>query len=241
MPRDADERRLAFLGILAGALADGIGARPAVEEVVGDLEGGAERLPIGAESLSRRGIRPGEDGAGLDRKGEERAGLHRLEAPDFRLARGGVAVAPSAARSSIWPPAMPASPAGAGKPEDEVAPHRGVGMNRRIGEALEGERLERVAGEDRRRLVEGAMDARLAAAQVVVVHRRQIVVDERVAMQELDRGAGLHNSGVVALEEAGGLDDEERPQALAAGERRVPHRRHQPRRAGDIARTRRVG
>jgi len=27
-----DERRLAFLGILAGALADGIGARPTVEE-----------------------------------------------------------------------------------------------------------------------------------------------------------------------------------------------------------------
>src|SRR5829696_586683 len=47
-----DERRLAFLGILAGALADGIGARPTVEEVVGDLEGGAERLPIGAEILS---------------------------------------------------------------------------------------------------------------------------------------------------------------------------------------------
>ena len=99
----------------------------------------------------------------------------------------------------------------------------------------------RVAGEDRRRLVEGAMDARLAAAQVVVVHRRQVVVNERVAMQELDRGAGLHDSGVVAAEEAGGLDDEERPQALAAGERRVPHRRHQPRRAGDLARTRRVG
>src|SRR5215203_5515580 len=34
-----DERRLAFLGILAGALADGLGTRPAVEEVVGDLEG----------------------------------------------------------------------------------------------------------------------------------------------------------------------------------------------------------
>ena len=230
-----------FSASLPVRLPIGIGARPTVEEVVGDLEGGAERLPIGAESLSRRRIRSGEDRAGLDRKGEERAGLHRLEAPDLRLARGGVAVAPLGRKVEHLAAGHAGEPAGAGKPEDELAAHRGVGMNRRIGEALEGERLERVAGEDRRRLVEGAMDARLAAAQVVVVHRRQVVVDERVAMQELDRGAGLHDAGVVAPEEAGGLDDEERPQALAAGERRVPHRRHQPRRAGDLARTRRVG
>jgi hypothetical protein len=46
------------------------------------------------------------------------------------------------------------------------------------GDDVEGERQQAVAGKDRRRLVEGDMHGRLAAAQVVVVHRRQVVMHE---------------------------------------------------------------
>ena len=54
---------------------------------------------------------------------------------------------------------------------------------------LERQRLQRVAGEDRGRLVEGLVAGRAAAAQVVVVHRRQVVVDQAIAVDQLD-GAG---------------------------------------------------
>jgi hypothetical protein len=51
-----------------------------------------------------------------------------------------------------------------------------------LAEDLERERLQRVAGENRGRLVEFDVRRRTAAAQVIVVHRRQVVVHERVGV-----------------------------------------------------------
>ena len=51
-----------------------------------------------------------------------------------------------------------------------------------------GEGLQRVAGEDRVGLAEPLPDRRTSAPELVVVHRRQVVVDERVVVEELDRG-----------------------------------------------------
>jgi hypothetical protein len=64
---------------------------------------------------------------------------------------------------------------------------RRVGVAGGIGEQFEGERLERVARQHRRRLIPLHMHRRLAAAQVVVVHAGQVVVDEAVGVQRLDR------------------------------------------------------
>ena len=61
-----------------------------------------------------------------------------------------------------------------------------AGQRRRRGEHLEGERLQRVGGEDGGRLVEGPVGGRAAAAHVVVVHGRQVVVDQREGMHQLD-------------------------------------------------------
>ena len=65
----------------------------------------------------------------------------------------------------------------------------GSAMRRRIGQHLERQRVQAIAGQDRGRLVERLVHGRLAAAQVVVVHRRQIVVDQRIDVDRLDRGA----------------------------------------------------
>ena len=56
-----------------------------------------------------------------------------------------------------------------------------------VGEDVEGKRQQAVAGEDGGRLVEGAVHGRLAAAQIVVVHRRQVVMDQRVAVHAFER------------------------------------------------------
>ena len=54
------------------------------------------------------------------------------------------------------------------------------------GEDFEGAGLQRVSGEDGDGFAEGHMAGGLAAAQIVVVERGQVVVDERVGVQHLD-------------------------------------------------------
>ena len=60
-------------------------------------------------------------------------------------------------------------------------------------QVAEGLRVEAVAGEDRHALAELHVAGRLAAAQLIVVHRRQVVVDQRVGVDQLDRARQRHH------------------------------------------------
>ena len=100
----------------------------------------------------------------------------------------------------------------------------------RLGQSLKGEGLERVAGQDRGRLVEGAMTGRAPAPQIVVVHRREVVVDQGVGMDEFDgTGGAVEQRGIHAECLACGIG-QERADALAAAEDRVSHGLVQPNR-----------
>jgi hypothetical protein len=106
-----------------------------------------------------------------------------------------------------WPPVMPLA-----------------GGERRVGgEDLEGQRLHGIGGEDRRGLVEGAVGGGPAPAQVVVVHRRQVVVDQRECVHELDGGGRRVEPRRVDAEGLAGGVDEQWPDPLAAAEHRVAH------------------
>ena len=59
-----------------------------------------------------------------------------------------------------------------------------------VAQDLEGERQKGVAGQDGGRLVEGEVQGRAAAADGVVVHRRQVVMHQRVAMDAFERASG---------------------------------------------------
>ena len=97
-----------------------------------------------------------------------------IRAPVFscwsRVTAARSSAASAAARSIIWPPAMPAGPGRAGQLGDQLGADERILVGRLVGEDLEGQGVERVAGEDRGRFVEGAVQGRLAAAQIVVVH-----------------------------------------------------------------------
>ena len=69
-----------------------------------------------------------------------------------------------------------------------------------------------------------AMKSGMLAAESIVVHRRQVVVDQRIGMDHLDRGAcgiGLFECAAAGQRRAVGKTG---AQALAAAERAVAHR-----------------
>ena len=75
-----------------------------------------------------------------------------------------------------------------------------------------------VAGQDRGRLVELLVRGGPAAAEIVVVHRRQVVMHQRVAVHELDGGAGHQRMLALDAEQRGRLDRQKGPQPFAAAE-----------------------
>ena len=115
------------------------------------------------------------------------------------------------------------------RPAQRAARTSALRIGRGIGEYLESQRLQRVAGENRRRFVEGAVGRWAPAPQVVVVHRRQIVVDQRIGVNAFDRDACAPRTLVGASKRPRRLDSEEGPEPLAAAERRIAHRRDEAR------------
>ena len=162
----------------------------AVEDVVGDLEGGAERPP------DRRGASRAAGSAGARRGWRRPRPKRRGCAPVFMACSRRIVAASQGRRRRSGPPprdrASGRRPCRRGRRRGRGRATRSartarIRIGRRVGQNLEREGLEGVAGEDRGRLVEGPVHGRPAPAQVVVVHGRQVVVDERVAVQQFER------------------------------------------------------
>ena len=66
--------------------------------------------------------------------------------------------------------------------------------------------MERIARQHRSRLVERAVDGGLAMAQRVVVHARQIVVDQRIDVDRLDCGRDPNRRRAIDSVHLGGGD-----------------------------------
>ena len=140
-----------------------------------------------------------------------------------------------------WPPAMPNVPL--------ASLSRSIKRRRTAGEAgsagsrasnLKGEGLQRVADQDRRRLVVGLVAGRAPAAQVVVVHGRKVVVHQRIHVDQLDGAGGRLDLILGESQRARGGEQQRGPDALAAAEHAVAHRLMQTLRDFGRARGRRL-
>ena len=69
-----------------------------------------------------------------------------------------------------------------GEPADQFTPNSGVGMGLGVGKHLKSQRHHGVTGQNGRRFPEFDMAGRLAPAYRIIVHARQIVMDERIAV-----------------------------------------------------------
>ena len=162
-----DERRLALGRVLAGRLAEHRCGRLDIEDVVTDLEGGAERLTIIAQgrALARASAAQNER-----RPRPRRRGARRSSSPasarisDSSSESSPRAKRPSAARSSIWPPTMPEAPAARARAATSAMRIVGLGVDPRA-ITSNAERQQGVARQDGGRLVEGLVHGRSAAAQ----------------------------------------------------------------------------
>ena len=63
-----------------------------------------------------------------------------------------------------------------------------------------------------------------AAPQIVIVQRRQIVVDQRIRVDEFQRAADLDRSLRILREHSRRFEAQNRPNPLAARKYAVPHR-----------------
>ena len=89
---------------------------------------------------------------------------------------------------------------------------------------LIGERQERVTCENRIRLAVLRPDRRLATAERVVVHRRQIVMDERVVVKQFDRGGRIGRVFGLSAHRHGRCETDQRTDSLAPRPDGVAHR-----------------
>ena len=96
------------------------------------------------------------------------------------------------------------------------------------GEKLERKGLKCVAHEERGRLVVRLMARRSAAAQIVVIHRRQIIVHQRIDMDQFQGTGGRLHLFLLEPERASRGKEQDRTYALASTEHTVPHRGVQP-------------
>ena len=87
---------------------------------------------------------------------------------------------------------------GAGEAEAECDADVGVAVGRGIGEDVEGEGQQAVAGENCGGLVERLVRGRAAAAEIVVVHGGEVVVDEAVAVDAFDAQAARKGASPAA-------------------------------------------
>ena len=124
------------------------------------------------------------------------------------------------------------------RPAQRAARTSAIEFGRRIGQDLKRQRLQCVAGENCRCFAEGAMGRRAPAPQVVVVHRREIVVNQRVRVNAFDRRAGAAGALVLASERPRRFNGEEGPEPFAAAERRIAHRFDKALRPSRLAKSR---
>jgi hypothetical protein len=104
-----------------------------------------------------------------------------------------------------------------------------IGMCVGLGQNLERPGLQRVTRQNRGRLVECLMGTWLAAAQIVVVHRGQIVVNQRVCVKHLNRRGDSRGTGFRHEEQLRRLHHEKGPKPFAAAKGRIAHSLDKPR------------
>lgn len=111
---------------------------------------------------------------------------------------------------------------GAGDLPDKIRLGKAFG-GRGIGSEFECQGEEGVTGENCQSFAKDFVGGGLAAAQIVIVHTGQVIMDQGVGMDTLYRGRQRHGGGRMAFESFVGGQDEDWPEAFASRKKTVAH------------------
>ncbi len=121
--------------------------------------------------------------------------------------------------------------------QNQVDPYARIGMNAVARHHVERQSEQRVAGQNRGRFAESLVHRRPSTAQFVVVHRRQIVMHQRIAVQAFECCARQQRALARRAEQRRCFYQQKRPQSFPAAEHGMAHGGQQPLWTYDFART----
>ena len=131
----------------------------------------------------------------------------------------------SASRSATCPPTMPSTRAGGMCDFVDHLHARAVASTGTVGKCFERERQQAVTRENRVCLAEFLVTSGLAAPQVVVVERGQIIVNQRIRVNKFERARRAESRPRHQLRKnSRSFQAEHRPQPFSARENAVTHR-----------------
>lgn len=222
------QRRLARMTVLAGLFSELRGISRHIEQIISKLKCTAERAPVFFQSRPVLPFRTSENSPRGTGVLNESARLERLHVPDFvdrEFSTFRVEI--ERLTTSHSGPAR-----GARKTQRKFSTNRCVGMRSRRSENFECERQQRVTSEDRGRLVKLKMHGGTAAPEIIVIHGRQIVMNQRVTVDTLKSCSSIKHVFAPYSEQCCGFDQQKGAQTLPASKGRILHGLGKPRRWG---------
>src|SRR6266436_4402548 len=139
---------------------------------------------------------------------------------------------PSASMSATWPPTIPFT-----VPAEVATSVRMATRRSRYGcsaDGLKRQRQKRIARENSDGFAELLVARRLAAAKVVIIEGWQVVMNQRIGVDEFDGAGRIVRRRDVAVENARRLKAKNGTDSLAACKDAIPHRRVNGRRGHGV-------
>ena len=206
--------------ILASCFAEGGGVGGDVEDVVDDLEGEAEVVAEGCECLQLFVAGVGSHGAEPDGGGEEGGGFALVNGDQLFVGEKVVfAFAFEVENLSADELFGTSTDRKFGEVGADGKALGGWG----VGDKVKGFGLEGITGENGDGFAKDFVRGGATTAEVVVVHGGEVVVDERVGVEELGGAGGEEGVGLAAATSFGGGEGEDGAQSFTTCEDGIAH------------------
>ena len=207
---------LALVLVGADGLAEFVGVSDDVQHIVPDLEGQTQLIAVGFCCLPGRLAAAGCADAQHTGSGDHGTGFQVVDLRQFILGRGMV-------QRVQHLPRYHAVRAGRVRQNQSAIRPLGVGQAGSRQDHAVGRRLESVSRQYRQGLTVNLVVGGFTPAEIVIIHAGQVIMDQRIRVDQLQCAANRHSLVPVQTAQPGKLQRHHRTQPLAAGENAVPH------------------
>ena len=210
-------------GIFANRFADHAGIADPVKHVIADLEHQAQVFGEAQQTRTLVGRASAEHRSSFHREPDQRPGLTRFAVKQIPLGRFSRGV-----KVHHLPAGQPILTDRAGQREDQCNANIRIRVRGFIGQQLEPEGQQCIPGENGGRFVKFAVQRRAAAAQVIIIHTRQVVMHQRLGVDAFDRCTDAERQGIRSADQFADRRNQQRAEPFATANRSIAHRLSQP-------------